>query len=121
MERYHVTSVQSCRSRRAGCWLLPPLLPPPALRELRHRGLACRLVAVRRCAIPMMSKGERPHPRRALRCRVHLHDAADNNGIREHVVIVLVPLARWAGGRGALADQSLGHVKEVGQAGVYLI
>src|SRR6516165_3631977 len=44
MERYHVTSVQSCRSRRAGCWLLRPqssastaLLPPPGLGECRHR------------------------------------------------------------------------------------
>jgi hypothetical protein len=42
----------------AGCWLLPPpqspaltaLLPPPALRERRHRGLARRLVAVHRSA-----------------------------------------------------------------------
>ena len=31
-------------------------LPPPALRECRHRGLARRLVAVRRRAILMMSK-----------------------------------------------------------------
>src|SRR5262249_10409196 len=38
-------------SRRAGCWLLRPqssastaLLPPPALGERRHRGLARRLV-----------------------------------------------------------------------------
>src|SRR5262249_61709759 len=40
--------VQSCRSRRAGCWLLRPqssastaLLAPPALGERRHRRLAC--------------------------------------------------------------------------------
>src|SRR5262249_52529130 len=39
------------------------LLPPPALGERRHGGLARRLVAVRRRAILMMSKGERPHPR----------------------------------------------------------
>jgi hypothetical protein len=36
-------------------------LPPPTLRERRHRGLACRLVAVRRSAILMMTKGQRPH------------------------------------------------------------
>src|SRR5262245_29382189 len=81
--------------------LLPilELLPPPALRERRHRGLARHLVAVRRRAILMMSKGERPHPRRALRCRVHLHDAADDGGIGEHIVIVVVPLAERAARR----------------------
>src|SRR5262249_22627193 len=52
--RYHATSVQSSRSRRAGCWLLPPLssastalLPPPAFCECRHRGLARRGIARR--------------------------------------------------------------------------
>ena len=47
----------------------------PALGERRHRGLTRRLVAVCRRAILMIAKGQRPHPRRALRCRVHLHDA----------------------------------------------
>jgi hypothetical protein len=27
---------------------------------------------------------------------VHLHDAADDGGIGEHIVIVVVPLAEWA-------------------------
>ena len=63
------------------------------------------LVAVRPRAILMMFKGERPHPGRALRCRVHLHDVADDGGIGEHIVIVVVPLAGWAARRCALEDQ----------------
>src|SRR5215471_8395529 len=35
------------------------LLPPPALRERRHRGLACRLVAVSRPAVLVLAKGQR--------------------------------------------------------------
>src|SRR5215831_275447 len=73
-EGYHATSVQSWRSRRAGCCLLSSevesekarfsglprrrtylpileLLPPPALRERSHRGLARHLVAVHRLTI----------------------------------------------------------------------
>jgi len=61
-------------------------LPPPTFGERRHRGLARRLVAVHWRAVLVVSKGERPHPRRTLRCRVHLHDAADDGGIGEHIV-----------------------------------
>ena len=39
------------------------LLPPPVLRERRHRGLARRLVVVRRRAVFVVLEGERPHPR----------------------------------------------------------
>src|SRR6516162_1079853 len=39
------------------------LLPPPTFRERLHRGLARRLVAVRRCAVFVLSEGECPHPR----------------------------------------------------------
>src|SRR6516225_9404860 len=74
-----------CPRKRTSLPILE-LLPPPVLGERRHRSLARRLVAVRRRAILMMSKGQRPHPRRALRCRVHLHDAADDGGIGEHIV-----------------------------------
>ena len=35
------------------------LLPPPALSEHRHRGLARRRVAVRRRAILVLAEGER--------------------------------------------------------------
>src|SRR5215469_11168559 len=40
------------------------LLLPLALRERRHRGLACCGIAVRRRAIFVILKGQRPHPRR---------------------------------------------------------
>lgn len=40
--------------------------------------LARRREAVRQRAVLMMFKGERPHPRRAYRRRMHLHDAADD-------------------------------------------
>src|SRR5215831_12855432 len=59
-------------------------------------------------AVLVLPKGERLHPRRALRCRVHLHDAADDGGIGEDIVIVVVPLAEWAARRCALEDRR-GH------------
>jgi hypothetical protein len=40
-------------------WGLALALPPPALRERRHRRLACRRAAVRRRAILMVAEGER--------------------------------------------------------------
>jgi hypothetical protein len=40
-----------------------------------------------------------PHPRRPSRRRVYLQDAADDSTFGKHVVIVVVPLARRAGGR----------------------
>jgi hypothetical protein len=51
-----------------------------------------------------MAKGQRPHPRRTLRRGVHLHDAADDGTIGEHIEVVVVPLAGWARGTGALED-----------------
>src|SRR5262245_47862454 len=81
------------------------LFSPPTLSECRHRGLARRLVAMRRRAVLAVAKAQRPHPRRALRCRVHLHDAADDDGICEHIIIVIAPLAGWAGSGGAFEDQ----------------
>src|SRR5262249_48243585 len=63
------------------------LLPPPALRERRHRGLARRLVAVRRRAILVVTEGERPHPRRSYRRSGGLEDAADDRPAGEHVEV----------------------------------
>jgi LmbE family N-acetylglucosaminyl deacetylase len=37
--------------------LFHDLLPAPALRERRHCGLACRLIAVGRCSILVVSEG----------------------------------------------------------------
>ena len=48
---------------------LTALLPPPALSERRHRGLTCRLVAVRWLAVLVVANGQRPHPRRTERAR----------------------------------------------------
>src|SRR6516225_3545029 len=73
--------------------------------SLRHRRLACRLVAVGWRAVLMVAKAKRPHPRRTLRRGGHLHDAADDGTIGEHVEVVVVPLAGRTGGRGALEDQ----------------
>src|SRR5262245_4151413 len=105
-KRYHVTSVQSCRFKEAGCWLLSSgcgskaerlsfslcprkrtylpileLLPPPAFRECRHRGLARRLITVGRRAVLMVAKGERPQPR-VPSGDAALHDAAQEADAR---------------------------------------
>jgi hypothetical protein len=48
-------------------------LPPPAFCERGHRGFAARLIAVRRPAIFVVAKGQRPHPRRSDWRGVHLH------------------------------------------------
>src|SRR5262249_17876613 len=66
--------------------------PAASLCERRHRGLARRRIAVRWRAVLMVAKGQRPHPRRTLRRGVHLHDAADDGTIGEHIVVVVVPL-----------------------------
>src|SRR5262245_29553962 len=58
------------------------LLPPPAFCERRHRGLARRR-AVRRCAVLVISEGERPHPGLPYgHCR-RPHDAADHDVVGE--------------------------------------
>src|SRR5262245_36723614 len=54
-------------------------LPGPTLSECCHSGLAG-------CGIPLC-------------------DAADNGAIGEHVVVVIVPFARWAGSRCAFQKQ----------------
>src|SRR5262245_24493915 len=84
-------------------------LPPPTLRERRHRGLARRRVAVHRRAILMLPEGERPHPRRTNRRGCRFHDAADDNAVGEYVVIVIALLAGRARGRRAF-EQKRGHV-----------
>src|SRR5215813_14268768 len=64
-------------------------LPPPALCECRHRGLACRLVVMRWPTVFVMAEGQRPHPRRTNRRGVDLKDAADNITVGQHIVIVV--------------------------------
>ena len=63
------------------------LLAPPALGEGRHRGLACRLMAVGGRAILVLPEEQRPHPRRSHWRSVNLEDAADNGAtIGKHVI-----------------------------------
>src|SRR5262249_45324060 len=66
----------------ANSWQRPPLRP----RASR--------VAVCRCAVFMMTEGQRPHPGTSYRGRVYLQDAPDNGAICQHVEIVILPLAR---------------------------
>src|SRR5215471_18519440 len=73
--------------------------------ERRHRGFACRLVAVCWRAILMIAKGQRPHPRHANWHSGRLHDPANDDAIAEHAVVVIVPLAGWARSRRTLEDQ----------------
>src|SRR5262249_35309308 len=88
-------------SKRLGCRIRPSvrkandlkLLPRPACCERRHRGLARRLVAVRRRAVLVTSESERPHPRRCYGRGVRLEDATDNGILSEHVEIVILPFA----------------------------
>jgi len=97
--RLHCTS-WVCKLRTMKCFPVCPrkrtLLPSPTLGERRHRGLARLLVVVRRRAILMMPKGERPHPRHAHRRRISLEDATDDSAVGQHIVIVVVPIAGWA-------------------------
>jgi hypothetical protein len=57
------------------------LLPPPALGESHHRGLARRLIAVDRRAIFVVPEGQRPHLRRSDRAAWTFNDAADDNAL----------------------------------------
>src|SRR5262245_50994503 len=52
---------QVCPRKRTYLPILE-LLPPPAFRERRHRGLSRRLVAVRRRVVFTVIKSEGPHP-----------------------------------------------------------
>jgi len=54
-DRVKASRLVHFRSKRLKNWLLPP----PTLRERRHRGLARRLVAVRQRAVLVISEGER--------------------------------------------------------------
>src|SRR5215471_5188352 len=106
--RHERTVLAFEEGQNAGCFHLCrrlQLLPSPAFRESRHRGLARRLVAVRRPAVLVLAKGERSQPWLAGRCGSRLHDSADDDAIADHVEVVVVPLAGRTGGRGALEGQ----------------
>src|SRR5215472_1456745 len=54
---------------------------------------------------PMMSKGQRPHPRHAHRHGGRLHDPANDDSVAEHVVVVIIPFAGGTAGRCASEDE----------------
>jgi hypothetical protein len=85
--------------------LYPPyLLPPPTLGKRCHRSLARRLIAVCGCAVLVVPRGQRPHPRRST-ADPDFKDAADNFAIGNHVVVVIAPFARLAIKRRAFQEQ----------------
>jgi hypothetical protein len=55
-----------------------------------------------RRAVLVVAERQRPHPRHSYRRRVGPHDPSDNGTVCQHVEIVIVPFARWAGSRCAL-------------------
>jgi len=63
-----------------------------SLGERSHRGLARLSVAVCRRAVLVVPKGERPQPRRTFGRRGCLHDAADDDAVGNHVVIVVAAI-----------------------------
>ncbi len=71
--------------------------PPPALGERRHRSLARRGIAVRRRAA-FVIQDQRPQPWLAYRRSCGFHDAADHNAVRDHIVVIVPPLAGRARG-----------------------
>jgi hypothetical protein len=80
-----------------------------SLGEGGHRVLARRLVAVSWHAIFMMPKRQRPHPWHSYRRRVGFENAADNDAVRQHVIVVIIPFARRTACCRSFKDQ-LGHV-----------
>jgi len=82
-----------------------PLFPPPALRECRHRSLARGRITVGRHALLVMPEGERPHPQLADRRGVCLKEFGRPRRPRRALKLVVVPLARGAGSRGAFKCQ----------------
>src|SRR5262249_12159766 len=80
-------------------------LPPPTLRECRHRRLARRLIAVDGRAIFVVAESERPKPRRPNGRDGGLQDAADHQTVGQHVVVILTPLAGQAARCRPLEDQ----------------
>ena len=72
------------------------LLPPPTLSERSHRGFACLSIAVCGRVIFVVAEHQRPHPGRSYGRGVYLQDAPDDSAIREHVEVVVIPLAGWA-------------------------
>src|SRR5215475_3194567 len=80
-------------------------LPSPGSSERCYRSLARRRIAMGWRAVLVVPEGERPHPRRADRRSMGLIDATDNFAVRQHVEIIVVPLAGWPTKRRPLQEQ----------------
>ena len=76
-------------------------LPPPALGERSHGGLAALGIAVRWQAA--LYQG--PHPGASYGRGVGVEDAADNFAVGEHVEIVVIPFPGGAAGRCTFEDE----------------
>jgi hypothetical protein len=73
-----------------------PRAPRSSFQRLSGKGAS--YTGVRRRAIFVIPKGQRPHPRRSYWRSVNLEDAADDSADGVHVEIVVVPIAGWATG-----------------------
>jgi hypothetical protein len=60
---------------------------------------------MRRRAILVVPEGQCPHPRRTDRRRSSFHDAANNNAVGKHVVVVVIAFAGRATCRRSLENQ----------------
>src|SRR5262245_11768162 len=78
-----------------------PSLPPPALCECRHRGLARRRIAARGMTTLIVPECQRPQPGHSCGRGEGLKETTDNDAVRQHIEIVLVPFARLPACRGA--------------------
>jgi hypothetical protein len=58
----------------------------------------------------MVPEGERPHPGRSYGRGVGFEDAADNDAISQHIIIIIIPFAGWTTSRCAFEDQREHHL-----------
>ena len=85
------------------------------------RTTARRLVAVRRPAVLVLAKGERPQPWLADRRGSRLHDPANDDAIAEHVEVVLIPSpdGREADARLRIPKRSYGRTSRLTQTSFF--
>src|SRR5262249_35288328 len=93
----------SLHVRRAGCWSLPPqspaltaLLPPPALRERGHGGLArrARSLGARVCGLCACKRGKIRHRRGVSSLARHARDPVPNLSVKNVRVRCFGPTTR---------------------------
>src|SRR5262249_58911818 len=82
-------------------------LPPPALGERRHRGPAGRSIAARRVTTLIVPECQRPQPGHSYGRDEGLKETPDNDAVRQHVEIILVPCARLPASRRAFSGEAV--------------